>query len=330
MVPCQTDIDLPTALNQTTCIRRGFCPIIRQRGAPRKIYFELHGSEDATYKMVFKMCLGNTCFSWSRQVEYFSRKPNHAVLVFDNRGVGYSDAGPLEPYKTSEMAKDLVDLLDHLCWDNQRSLHVIGVSLGGMIAQELCFLIPKRIMSVVFTSTKARNLHIPGINVLSQISLLALTQATQTERVATLVRIMFPAPYLDAPAPNPTPEIPTNRAHEEACMGAHHKVMRHQTMSMEVGQTLAALFHSCSTKSLGRMAEMLEPAKVLILTGDADEMMAVEKSVELHRDIPGSELVVWSGGGHALCAQMEKDHNLLIERVMQEGEKAMVDAGLEA
>ena len=40
-------------------------------------------------------------------------------------------------YSTSEMAKDTLELIDHVGWTSQRQLHVVGSSLGGMIAQEL-------------------------------------------------------------------------------------------------------------------------------------------------------------------------------------------------
>ena len=53
--------------------------------------------------------------------------------------MGESDK-PLMRYSTSEMAKDAVELIDHLGWTSKRELHVIGASMGGMIAQELvCF-----------------------------------------------------------------------------------------------------------------------------------------------------------------------------------------------
>lgn len=52
--------------------------------------------------------------------------------------MGESDK-PLLRYTTSEMAKDIVELLDHVGWKDGRSVHVVGISMGGMIAQELVF-----------------------------------------------------------------------------------------------------------------------------------------------------------------------------------------------
>jgi hypothetical protein len=51
-------------------------------------------------------------------------------------GMGKSDK-PILRYSTSEMAKDLIELLDHLGWTSPRELNVTGVSMGGMICQEL-------------------------------------------------------------------------------------------------------------------------------------------------------------------------------------------------
>lgn len=60
----------------------------------------------------------------------------YSCLVFDNRGIGESDK-PLTRYSTSEMAKDTFEILNHLGWTSERQLHVIGISMGGMIAQEM-------------------------------------------------------------------------------------------------------------------------------------------------------------------------------------------------
>ena len=81
---------------------------------------------------------------WQRQTKDFGHGQNtnrdqsnkYSVLVFDNRGIGRSDK-PLARYSTSEMAKDTIDLIDHIGWTLDRQLHCIGVSMGGMIAQEM-------------------------------------------------------------------------------------------------------------------------------------------------------------------------------------------------
>lgn len=84
------------------------------------------------------MGLGSNKSTWQRQTLYFGheRGDTYSSLVFDNRGMGASDT-PLLRYSTSEMAKDCIELLDHLGWTEDRQLNITGVSMGGMIAQEL-------------------------------------------------------------------------------------------------------------------------------------------------------------------------------------------------
>lgn len=84
------------------------------------------------------MGLGTFKTSWQRQTKDFGhdRADRYTCLIWDNRGMGESDK-PLLRYSTSEMARDAVELLDHLGWTQRRSLHVVGISMGGMIAQEM-------------------------------------------------------------------------------------------------------------------------------------------------------------------------------------------------
>lgn len=84
------------------------------------------------------MGLGGFIYTWQRQTKDFGhdQADKYSCLVFDNRGMGRSDK-PLMRYSTSEMAKDVIEVLDHIGWTSQRELHVVGVSMGGMIAQEL-------------------------------------------------------------------------------------------------------------------------------------------------------------------------------------------------
>ena len=84
------------------------------------------------------MGLGAFKWYWQRQTTDFGhdQASRYSCLIFDNRGMAESDK-PVMRYSTSEMAKDTLELLDHLGWSGERSVHVIGISMGGMITQEM-------------------------------------------------------------------------------------------------------------------------------------------------------------------------------------------------
>lgn len=84
------------------------------------------------------MGLGAFKWFWQRQTKDFGHDQalKYSCLIFDNRGMGESDK-PLLRYSTAEMAKDTFEVVDHLGWTAERELHVIGISMGGMIAQEM-------------------------------------------------------------------------------------------------------------------------------------------------------------------------------------------------
>ena len=71
------------------------------------------------------------------------------IVLFDNRGVGESDAPP-GPYSVPQMAEDAVAVLDAV---GAERAHVVGVSLGGYVAQELAVTRPERVDKLVLLST---------------------------------------------------------------------------------------------------------------------------------------------------------------------------------
>jgi 3-oxoadipate enol-lactonase len=86
------------------------------------------------------------------------------VLTFDNRGIGESDK-PAGPYTAREMAADALQVLDEAGIDRA---HVVGASLGGMIAQELAVAEPGRVERLVLCCTTpggARAVPMPEVTV---------------------------------------------------------------------------------------------------------------------------------------------------------------------
>jgi pimeloyl-ACP methyl ester carboxylesterase len=73
----------------------------------------------------------------------------HRVVVFDNRGIGESDK-PEGPYTAAQMAGDALQVLDEAGIDRA---HVLGASLGGMIAQELAVAAPERVDRLILCCT---------------------------------------------------------------------------------------------------------------------------------------------------------------------------------
>jgi len=107
-------------------------------------YYEEIGSGEP---IVFICGLSADLQVWRFQAPELSK--TYRVVTFDNRGAGRSDA-PDEPYTITQMAGDLDELLDHL---NIGSAHIIGWSMGGLIAQSLARSNPRRVKQMLLLST---------------------------------------------------------------------------------------------------------------------------------------------------------------------------------
>ena len=88
--------------------------------------------------------------TWSDQVPALL-EAGYRVLRFDNRGIGLSDK-PVGPYTTAMFAADTKALVEHLRIDN---FHLLGVSMGGMIAQEYALAYPEDLRSLTLACTYA-------------------------------------------------------------------------------------------------------------------------------------------------------------------------------
>src|SRR3954451_7644807 len=109
-----------------------------------EIYWESTG---AGAPVLLVMGLGMNATGWWRTVPVLAE--SFTVIAFDNRGVGRS-ARPPGPYTVAGMADDAVAVLDAA---GAERAHVYGISLGGMIAQEIALRHPERVGCLVLGAT---------------------------------------------------------------------------------------------------------------------------------------------------------------------------------
>lgn len=117
------------------------------------IYYEEYGSGQP---LLLIMGWGGNAATWKPQIPGLSDA--FRVIAFDNRGTCRSSA-PKEPYSIPQMAADTAGLLDAL---EIPQAHVFGISMGGMIAQELALAHPKRVGALVLGCTTAGGSHMAG------------------------------------------------------------------------------------------------------------------------------------------------------------------------
>jgi 3-oxoadipate enol-lactonase len=106
--------------------------------------------------------LGYARWSWDPIVPGLAEQ--YRVVFFDNRGIGESDK-PAGPYTAREMAGDALQVLDEAGIERA---HVLGASLGGMIAQELAVAAPERVDKLVLCCTTpggAASVPMPAVTV---------------------------------------------------------------------------------------------------------------------------------------------------------------------
>lgn len=111
------------------------------------LYYETHGRGEP---LVMLQGWGLDITGWQYIIEPLSQM--FQVIVFDNRGTGRSEVTPGK-YTTRLLADDAAALLDHLRIDNA---HVLGWSMGGMIAQELALAYPRRVDRLILSASSAK------------------------------------------------------------------------------------------------------------------------------------------------------------------------------
>ncbi len=266
------------------------------------IVYEDFGNEDDPAVLLI-MGLGAQLVLWRK--DFCEKLVNQGLRVirFDNRDVGLSSklpgahsGAPLIPrmarslvgvkspaaYTLEDMADDTAALLDHLGLDRA---HVVGGSMGGMIAQVFAarHAARTRSLGVIFSSNNRALLPPPGPR-----QLLALLQKpADTSRDAVIANTIRMTRIIGSPG-FPVPE---DKARADAIESYERSYC-----PAGVGRQFSAILGSGSLLPYNRQTS----APTVVIHGKADKLMRPSGGRAIARAIPGARLVLFDGMGHEL------------------------------
>jgi pimeloyl-ACP methyl ester carboxylesterase len=197
------------------------------------------------------------------------------VVMFDNRGTG-SSSRPREAWTLEDMALDALAVLDSV---GAERAHVVGVSMGGMIAQLIALDHASRVERLVFLSTNAggRSAVHPGPEMLS---VFQPPRGTPPEQIMRHALELIGAPGWAASHPSEVEELVRLSVEQP-------------TPKYAFSAQLQALLSSDRSE---RVRDIAQPT--LVIHGDADRLIPVQNGRLLAERIPGARLAILDGVGH--------------------------------
>ena len=249
----------------------------------QRLYYEVQGEGEPL------LCVaGLTCDTlvWIPQVQAFAAA--HRTVIFDNRDAGQSSMADGE-YEIADMARDALALADHLELD---TFHLLGVSMGGAIAQEIALQAPDRIRSLTLAvtfpagSAYARRL--------AEVWSARLKEISYEQHVDELMLLNHSESFYDHPEMvefirtamlnNPHPQPPEAFARQIAACGRH--------------------------EARDQLGSLTMPTHVI--GGEHDILVPVWKSREIAELVPGSKLTILPGAPHGLSIERAEEFNALV------------------
>jgi pimeloyl-ACP methyl ester carboxylesterase len=238
-----------------------------------RIHYEVHG---AGAPVLLVMGLGSNAYGWSRTIPWLAER--YEAIAFDNRGTGRSDV-PEGPYSMQQMAADAAAVLDAV---GRPAAHVVGASLGGMIAQRFALTHPQRVRSLVLVCTTPGGSR--AVRAAPEV-LAALLQGGADP--ATVYRRNAWFLYGDE----------TRASHPERI---EEDIAQRTRIPTSPAGYLGQLQATTSHDTWAELPAIAAPT--LVVHGDADLLIPPPNGGLLAERIPGAALVLVPGAGHMLQA----------------------------
>jgi pimeloyl-ACP methyl ester carboxylesterase len=283
------------------------------------ICFQTFGDRDGE-PLLLVMGLGGPMTWWDPDFCQLLADRGFFVIRYDNRDTGRSSrvSGRINrrkivasfagmkaktPYSMQDLADDGFALLDHLDLD---AAHVVGISMGGMIAQTMALSQPKRVLSMtsIMSTTGRRTVGWQDPRLLPM--LIARRGSSREEYVETSARLWR---LIGSPHYPDTTESIRERAGETWDRG-----MSRAGVARQMGAILTQPDRSRSLRSLR--------VPTLVIHGTHDKMVHVSGGRATSQAVPGSELLLIPGMGHDVPRDL---HETFVDAIRRVADRARVE-----
>jgi pimeloyl-ACP methyl ester carboxylesterase len=244
-----------------------------------ELYYEKTG--EGPYLILIEG-LGASLYLWEKQIPELSK--HFTVIAYDNRGVGKTDK-PAGPYTINMMAKDLAGLMDAL---DIPKADILGVSMGGFIAQEFTLLYPEKVNKLVIAATSAGGKdHVP----MSQetLSLVLAASGESRDIIKKKLALVYTKEYL------------SNKETIEHLVDL--RIQNPQSPEAYQAQAMAGM-------TFDRSEEVKNINKPTIILGATEDLLVpVQNSYNLNKKINNSKLKIFKGYGHQFFVEDAVEFN---------------------
>jgi 3-oxoadipate enol-lactonase len=248
-----------------------------------RVYYEAHGEGEP---LLCVHGLATNTLSWALQVPAFAER--HRTVIFDNRDVGQSSMVE-EAYEVSDMAADALALADAL---ELESFHLLGVSMGGAIVQEMALAAPERVRTLTLAVTYANG----GAwgRKLAEVWGARRQKMTREEHIDELLLLNTSEQFFENPEAvrfvrdmmlaDPHPQPPEAFARQLSASGRHDARERLGELSMPVH----------------------------VIGAERDILVPIWKSREIAELVPGARMTVLDGAPHGIPLERAPEFNSVV------------------
>lgn len=288
------------------------------------LYYEDRGNLEAPVVLLI-MGLGAQLTIWPESLCNALVEKGYRVIRFDNRDIGLSSevkvTQPLNtvanfvrsklgrkvkaPYDLNDMASDAMGLLSEL--DIEKA-HIVGASMGGMIAQLAAAEYPHRVLSLTSIMSNTNEPHLPTPDLRVLFHLAGVTGEKVVDSASAVRNRMTLWRKIRSPGFMTDSELVAERA---------------ESNYLRSFRPEGAARHSMAVMATGGFSSRLKNivAPTLVIHGNSDPLVPMAGGLDSARAIPGAQLKIIEGMGHELPDALSEHFALLISKNAQRANK---------